>query len=181
MQLAFLVAGLGQRSGLEQARRLGGRLGPSVPVRAVAATVIADRHSAAAAAATVRPPVRVVAVAVGYGLGQGHHQNDSRVLEVLQEGGQVVRGPVRRAGRRAQRQAQRPVPGRDQDVAAAPLKDSYVLLLCFRRNSYAYPYDITCLNSKRNNINVSCFNNIDCYCVNYYDIIVVYVIILIID
>lgn len=132
MQLAFIVAGLGQRSGLEQARRLGGRLGPSVPVRAVAATVVADRHSAAAAA-TVRPPVSVVAVVVvaGHGLGQGHHQNDSRVLEVLQEGGQVVRGPVRRAGRRAQRQAQRPVPGRDQDVAAAPLKDSYVLLLRF--------------------------------------------------
>lgn len=141
MQLASLVAGLGQRSGLEQARRLGGRLGPSVPVRAVAATVIADRRSpAAGTAATVRPPVRVVARVVarvvGPGLGQGHHQNDSRVLEVLQEGGQVVRGPVRRAGRRAQRQAQRPVPGRDQDVAAAPLKDSRVLLLCFHRNSY---------------------------------------------
>lgn len=41
-----------------------------------------------------------------------------------------MRGPVRRAGRRAQRQAQRPIPGRDDDVAAALLKDLILYFDC---------------------------------------------------
>jgi len=98
-------------------------LGPGVSIRAVAPAITADRRPAVAAAtATVRTQVCVI-VAVRDGHGPRHHQDDSRVPEVLQEGGQVMRGPVRRAGRRAQRQAQRLVPGRDDDVVAAPLKD----------------------------------------------------------
>jgi len=100
-------------------------LGPGVSIRAVASAITADRRpviAVAAATATVRPQVCVI-VAVRDGHGPRHHQDDSRVPEVLQEGGQVMRGPVRRARRRAQRQTQRLVPGRDHDVVATPLKD----------------------------------------------------------
>jgi len=137
VQLAVLIAGVGQRSGLEQAGRLGGRLGSGVPVRAVASAITTDRRPAvavaAATAAVLRPQVCVI-VAVRDGHGPHHHQDDSRVPQVLQEGGQVMRGPVRRAGRRTQRQAQRPVSSRDDDVAATPLKD---FIFYFDCNSFA--------------------------------------------
>ncbi|CAI6350938.1 unnamed protein product [Macrosiphum euphorbiae] len=127
VQLSVFVAGVGQRSGLEQARRFGGRLGPGIPVRAVASAIAPDRRPAVAAAA-VRPQACVV-VAVRDGHGPRHHQDHSRVPEVLQEGGQVLRGSVRCAGRRAQRQTQRPIPGRDDDVAATPLKDFILIVI----------------------------------------------------
>jgi len=111
-------------------------LGPGVSIRAIASAIASDRRPAiavTAATATVRPQVCIV-IAVRDGHRPRHHQDDSRVPEVLQEGGQVIRGPVRRAGRRAQRQAERLVPGRDDDMVATPLKD---FILYFDCNSFA--------------------------------------------
>jgi len=103
VQLTVFVASVGQRSGLEQARRFGGRLGPGVPVRAVASAIAPDWSPAVAAAATAAVSSQAcVVVAVRDGHGPRHHQDHSRVPEVLQKGGQVMRRPVRRAGRRAQ-------------------------------------------------------------------------------
>jgi len=110
--------GVGQRPGLAQAGRLGGRLGPRVPVRP-------GRGHRALGTASGRP--RRPAVATD-GRGRDRkrrdprrHQERPRVSAVLQESGQVVRGPDGRDRRRAQRQTEGPVPGRDQYVVAAQL------------------------------------------------------------
>lgn len=127
MQLDGHVAGVGQRPGLAQARGLGGRLGPGVSVRTrrgtrTAVVAAADRGSAVAAVWQAR----VVVIRCGHREqhGTGHDKKHQGVPEVLHKSGQVVRGPDDgRVRRRAQRQTERRVPGCDQTVAAAQLKD----------------------------------------------------------
>lgn len=115
------VAGVGQWPRLAQARRLGRRLGPGVPVCRHCRRTSAndeDRCPSAVAAA-----VRQARDGRRQPHGPRHDQRRPRIPAVLHQSGQVVRRPVRRIGRRAQRQTQRRVPGRRQSMAAAQLKD----------------------------------------------------------
>lgn len=101
---------MGQRSGLAQSRRLGGRLGSGVPVRTCTVVVVVVRETTAARAArhpAVRAPDQQLFHAVRQARVRGHDsdreqhvprhdQKHTRVSEVLQESSQIVRRPVRR-------------------------------------------------------------------------------------